>query len=84
MLFLNGEIVFLQKSFLKVLSRRSLSSSSSDDEYLALVALALSKSKQRHKKLVRDFLMKRDEEGSYNMVRELTVGNREMYFRYTR
>ena len=84
MLFLNGEIVFLQKSFLKVLSRRSLSSSSSDDEYLAPVAFALSKSKRRHKKLVRDFLKKRDEEGSYNMVRELTEGDREIYFRYTR
>ena len=29
-------------------------------------------------------LKKKDEEGSYNMVRELTVGDREMYFRYTR
>ena len=61
-----------------------MSSSSSDDEYLALVAFALSKSKRRHKKLVRDFLKKRDEEGSYNMVRELAMGDREMYFRYMR
>ena len=31
-----------------------------------------------------DFLKKRDEEGSYNMVRELAMGDREMYFRYKR
>ena len=48
-LFLNGDIFFLQKSLLKVLSWSSLSSSSSDDEYLALVVFALSKSKRRHK-----------------------------------
>ena len=28
--------------------------------------------------------MKRDEEGSYKMVRKLAVGNREMRFRYMR
>ena len=59
-----------------------MNSSTSDHEYLALVAFALSKSKRRHKKLVRDFLKKRDEEGSYNVVLELTVGDRDMYFRY--
>ena len=32
--------------------------------------------------MLTDFLKKRDEEGSYNMVRELAVGDREMYFRY--
>ena len=61
-----------------------MSSSSSDDEYLAVVAFALSKSKRRHKKLVIDFLKKRDEEGSCNMVRKLAVDDREMYFRYMR
>ena len=29
-------------------------------------------------------MKKRDEEGSYNMVKELAVGNREMYFKYMR
>ena len=81
-LFLNGEIFIFRKSFLKLLSWSSLSSSSSDDEYSALVAFALSKSKRRYKNLVKDFLKKRDEQGSYNMVRELAMGDREMYFRY--
>ena len=61
-LFLNGEIFFLRKSFLKVLSWTRMSSSSSDDEYFARVAFASSKSKRRHKKLITDFLKKRDEE----------------------
>ena len=30
------------------------------------------------------FLKKRDEEGGYNMVRELAVGDREMYLKYMR
>ena len=30
------------------------------------------------------FLKKRDEEGGYNMVRELVVGDRELYSRYMR
>ena len=34
--------------------------------------------------MVRDFLKKRDEVGSYNMARELAVDDREMYFRYMR
>ena len=58
-----------------------MSSSSSDDEYLALAAFALSKSKRRHKKWVRDFLKERDE---YKMVLDLAICDREMYFRYMR
>ena len=84
MFFLNGEILILRKSLLKVLSGSSLSSLSTDDQYLAFVAFTLSKSKRRHKKLVKDFLKKRDEEGSYNMVRKLAVDDRKMYFRYMR
>ena len=57
---------------------------SSDDEAIALISLCLAQRKREHRFWVRSFLQKRDQHSTYVLVRELALGDREMYFRYMR
>ena len=59
-------------------------SSVSEDECLAVNAFALTKRKRKHRMWVRDLLKTRSDGSNYNLVKEMVMGDREMYFRYVR
>ena len=58
-------------------------SSGSEDECLAVTVFALTKRKRKHRMWVRDLLKARSDGSNYNLVKEMAMGDREMYFRYT-
>ena len=57
-------------------------SSGSEDECLAVIAFALTKRKQKHRMWVRDLLKASSGGSNYNLVKEMVMGDREMYFRH--
>ena len=57
--------------------------SSSEDECLAVMAFALTKRKRKHKMWVRSALANK-EKSCYNLFKELSMWDHEMYFRYMR
>ena len=59
-------------------------SSGSEDECLAVIAFALTKRKRKLRMWVRDLLKARSDGSNYNLVKEVAMGHREMYFRYMR
>ena len=59
-------------------------SSDSEDECLAVIAFALTKRKRKHRMRVKDLLKARSNSSNYNLVKEMAMGDREMYFRYMR
>ena len=59
-------------------------SSGSEDERLAVIAFEISKRKRKHRMWVRDLLKARSDGSNYNLVKEMAIGDREMYFRYMR
>ena len=59
-------------------------SSSSDDECMALVGLAMANQVRTHDMWVRDIFKRRSTQGTYRLVREMALGDEEMYFRYMR
>ena len=59
-------------------------SSGSKDEYLAVIAFALTKRKRKHRMWVRDLLKASSDGSNYNLVKEMVMGDMEMYFRYVR
>ena len=56
----------------------------SEDECLAVISFALTKRKRKHRMWVRDLLKARSDGSNYNLVKEMAMGDREMYFRYMR
>ena len=57
--------------------------SSSEDECLAAMAFALTKRKRKHKMRVRSAFANK-EKSCYNLIKELSMWDHEMYFRYMR
>ena len=54
---------------------------SSEDEFLAAIALALTQKERRHKLWVREAYVNK-ENGNYSFITELSMGDRETHFRY--
>ena len=59
-------------------------SSGSEDECLAVISFALTKRKRKHRMWVRDLLKARGDGSNYNLVKEMAMGDREIYFSYMR
>ena len=59
-------------------------SSGGEDECLAVIAFALTKRNRKHRMWVRDLLKARSDDSNYNLVKEMAIGDKEMYFRYMR
>ena len=59
----------------------SSGSSSSEDKCLAVMVFAMAEKRRKHSMWVRE-AFKEKENGSYRMVRELAMGDKQMYFRY--
>ena len=57
--------------------------SSSEDECLAVMAFALTKKKRKDKMWVRSAFANK-EKSCYNLIKELSMWDHEMYFRYMR
>ena len=57
--------------------------SCSEDECLAVMAFALTKRKRKHKMWVRSAFANK-EKSCYNLIKELSMWDHEMYFRYMR
>ena len=57
-------------------------SSGSEDECLAVITFALTKRKRKHRMWVKDLQKARSDSSNYNLVKEMAMGDREMYFRY--
>ena len=59
-------------------------SSGSEDECLAVIAFVLTKRKRKHRSMwVKDLLKAKSDGSNYNLVKEMAIGDREMYyFRY--
>ena len=61
------------------------SNSSSDEEIMLFIGLVISlpsKCKRKHKKWIRDIFKRRNGGGSFNLVRETALADKEMFFRY--
>lgn len=59
-------------------------SSDSDDEAMALIGLVLATKTRTHDMWVRDIFKRREAQSTYNLVREMTLGDEDMYYRYMR
>ena len=62
-------------------------SSSSDEECMILIGMALAEKnrrKRKHRMWLRKVFRERKKRGTYNLVREMAMWDKEMYFRYMR
>lgn len=60
----------------------SSSDESSDDEAVVMAMFMVTTAKRTHEMWVRDLIKKRSSQSTYNLVREMALGDEEMYFRY--
>ena len=73
----------VEEVHLKFSMQGDVGTSSSEDECLAVMAFALTKRKRKHKMWVRSAFANK-EKSCYNLIKELSMWDHEMYFRYMR